>query len=160
MLFAIDWSGGGERVALGEGVIGAVETRDNGFTAEPARASGAARTARRGGNVPRMPGRSATKDAGGDGGAAATVAGGGGRRAHVDDRCRQPANGDGAGSGAGSAEQRRPESAIAASNGTMVITRAPPVLPVVAGDLLNHRGMRQADRDALRGALANAPISR
>lgn len=40
-LFAIDWAGGGERVAIGEGLIGAVETRDTGFTAELRGASAA-----------------------------------------------------------------------------------------------------------------------
>jgi uncharacterized phage protein (TIGR02218 family) len=34
MLFAIDWSGAGGRVELGEGTIGAVETKDGAFTAE------------------------------------------------------------------------------------------------------------------------------
>ena len=34
MLFAIDWSGSGGRVDLGEGTIGAVETRQGAFTAE------------------------------------------------------------------------------------------------------------------------------
>jgi len=34
MLFAIDWSGSGGRVDLGEGTIGAVETKDGAFTAE------------------------------------------------------------------------------------------------------------------------------
>ena len=34
MLFAVDWTGAEGRVPLGEGVIGAVETADNGFTAE------------------------------------------------------------------------------------------------------------------------------
>lgn len=33
-LFAIDWSGSGGRVELGEGTIGAVETKDGAFTAE------------------------------------------------------------------------------------------------------------------------------
>lgn len=33
-LFAIDWAAPGDQVALGEGVIGAVETKDQGFTAE------------------------------------------------------------------------------------------------------------------------------
>jgi uncharacterized phage protein (TIGR02218 family) len=33
-LFAVDWHAPGETVALGEGLIGAVETKDNGFTAE------------------------------------------------------------------------------------------------------------------------------
>lgn len=34
VLFAVDWSGSGGRVDLGEGTIGAVETRDGAFTAE------------------------------------------------------------------------------------------------------------------------------
>ncbi|MGN6269001.1 MAG: DUF2163 domain-containing protein [Sphingomonas sp.] len=34
MLFAIDWSGSGGRVDLGEGTIGAVETKQGAFTAE------------------------------------------------------------------------------------------------------------------------------
>ena len=34
MLFAVDWSGAPGRIELGEGLIGAVETRDDGFTAE------------------------------------------------------------------------------------------------------------------------------
>jgi uncharacterized phage protein (TIGR02218 family) len=34
MLFAIDWSGSGGRVDLGEGTIGAVETKNGAFTAE------------------------------------------------------------------------------------------------------------------------------
>lgn len=33
-LFAVDWQAPGERVELGEGTIGAVETHDSGFTAE------------------------------------------------------------------------------------------------------------------------------
>lgn len=33
-IFAVDWAGGAGRVNLGEGEIGAVETRDTGFTAE------------------------------------------------------------------------------------------------------------------------------
>lgn len=33
-IFAIDWASGAGRIALGEGVIGAVETRDEGFSAE------------------------------------------------------------------------------------------------------------------------------
>ena len=34
MLFAVDWTGAEGRIALGEGRIGAVDTRDSGFTAE------------------------------------------------------------------------------------------------------------------------------
>jgi uncharacterized phage protein (TIGR02218 family) len=34
LLFAVDWSGSGGWVALGEGTIGAVETKDGAFTAE------------------------------------------------------------------------------------------------------------------------------
>jgi uncharacterized phage protein (TIGR02218 family) len=41
MLFACDWSGGGGRVDLGEGTIGAVDTRDGAFTAELRGASAA-----------------------------------------------------------------------------------------------------------------------
>ncbi len=41
MIFAVDWTGGAGRVELGEGQIGAVETRDTGFTAE-LRGAGAA----------------------------------------------------------------------------------------------------------------------
>lgn len=33
-VFVIDWTGGGDRVPIGEGLIGAVETRENGCTAE------------------------------------------------------------------------------------------------------------------------------
>ena len=33
-MFALDWASGGGRVELGEGTIGAVETKDGGFTAE------------------------------------------------------------------------------------------------------------------------------
>lgn len=40
-LFAVDWTGGPERIVLGAGTIGAVETRDDGFTAE-LRGAGAA----------------------------------------------------------------------------------------------------------------------
>lgn len=40
-LFAVDWAAPADKVALGEGVIGAVETRDNGFTAELRGASAA-----------------------------------------------------------------------------------------------------------------------
>ena len=41
MLFAVDWPGSGGRVALGEGTIGAVETKNGAFTAELAGASAA-----------------------------------------------------------------------------------------------------------------------
>ncbi|MGN6277183.1 MAG: DUF2163 domain-containing protein [Sphingomonas sp.] len=41
MLFAVDWSGSGGRVDLGEGTIGAVETKDGAFTAELAGATAA-----------------------------------------------------------------------------------------------------------------------
>lgn len=40
-VFIVDWTGKAGQVALGEGVIGAVETRDNGFTAELRGASAA-----------------------------------------------------------------------------------------------------------------------
>ena len=36
-LFATDWTAPGETVALGEGTIGAIETRDGAITAEPSR---------------------------------------------------------------------------------------------------------------------------
>ncbi|MEN2786491.1 DUF2163 domain-containing protein [Sphingomonas qilianensis] len=41
MVFAVDWTGAAGRVDLGEGVIGAVETKDGGFSAELRGVSGA-----------------------------------------------------------------------------------------------------------------------
>ena len=55
VLFGTDWSGGGEQVALGEGWLGAVELKDEGFSAELAGIAAALEPAGGRGDRARMP---------------------------------------------------------------------------------------------------------
>jgi len=159
-LFAVDWSGGGARIALGEGVIGAVETRDNGFTAELRGASAALERPVVEETSPECRAELGDKRCrvamAGRRRFARVIAAEG--RALTIDETEPLANAYGAGllrwiGGANSGL----ESAIVASDGAVIMLRAAAPLPVAAGDYVELIEGCDKRIETCAGRFANAP---